>query len=83
MEATTSIDDLLQRLRSRDFSGWKEAISHCPIVELAEGMERIGLDEQVVLFRLLPTEVAAKVFEYLPLSAQEEFAAIPAQALRA
>lgn len=72
MEVTTSLEKLLQRLRQRDFSGWKEAISHCPAVDLAEGLAGLSRDEQVVLFRLLPTGIAAKVFEYLPLGAQED-----------
>ncbi|MDQ3586285.1 MAG: magnesium transporter, partial [Acidobacteriota bacterium] len=43
-----------------------------PPTELAGLLEELAVEEQVIAFRILPRGVAADVFEYLPLEAQEQ-----------
>ncbi len=58
-------------IKERNFAALKEIFSEWPPADLAELIADLGVEEQVVVFRLLPQVVAADVFEYLDRDAQK------------
>ena len=64
--------DLAAAVRTRDFSGLREALEKMPPSEIANLIIQIHTDDQALLFRVLPRKLAATTFEYLPLEEQEE-----------
>ncbi len=63
--------ELAKLIRQRDFNGLKEILCGFPAPDIAEIFVDLRPDDEAVLLRLLPRELAAEVFEYLPLSDQE------------
>ena len=64
--------DLAAAVRTRDFSGLREALEKMPPSAIANLIIQIHTDDQALLFRVLPRKLAATTFEYLPLEEQEE-----------
>ena len=62
--------DLARLIQSRDFVALHEILKRLS-PGAADLMERLPVEQQVVAFRVLPRDLAADVFEYLPLDAQE------------
>ncbi|GAA5122661.1 magnesium transporter [Luteolibacter yonseiensis] len=58
-------------LVSRNFMGIRAALSGLAPADSAEEIVKFKPSERAALFRLLPMELAAEVFEYLPVEAQE------------
>ena len=69
--AVSPADDLARVIRARDFPALHEMLKHWSPPTTAGLIEALSVEEQVVAFRLLPRDLAADVFEYLPLEAQE------------
>ena len=66
----TRIDlDLL--LMGRDFSGLRAALERLPPPDIAELLADRAIEDQVVVFRVLPRELATDVFEYVDAESQE------------
>src|SRR5438093_12895219 len=55
----------------RNFTALRNTFAEWPPADLAELITDLEEEEQVVLFRVLPHAVAADVFEYLDLEAQD------------
>src|ERR1700742_1487418 len=64
--------ELAEMIRRRDFNGLRELLCSFPAPDLAEIFVDLNPDDEAVLLRLLPRELAAEVFEYLPLEDQEK-----------
>jgi len=64
--------ELQAAVRARDFTGLRESFRRLPPSEIANLICRIHTDDQALLFRVLPRELASKTFEYLPRDEQEE-----------
>jgi magnesium transporter len=58
-------------IRSRDFTQLRERLVSLRPVEIADAMLDLSADHLVLAFRVLPREVAAAVFEYLPPATQQ------------
>src|SRR5262245_50777700 len=58
-------------IRARDIPALHEMLKHWAPPTTASVIEALSVEEQVVAFRLLPRDLGARVFEYLPLEAQE------------
>src|SRR6185436_2877324 len=69
--AVSPAADLARVIRVRDFPALHEMLKHWSPPTTASLIEALSVEEQVVAFRLLPRDLAADVFEYLPLEAQE------------
>jgi len=69
--AVSPAADLARVIRARDFPALHEMLKHWSPPTTASLIEELSVEEQVVAFRLLPRDLAADVFEYLPLEAQE------------
>jgi magnesium transporter len=57
---------------ARDFKGIRIQINNWTATDLADLIETVDVEKEVILFRLLPRELAAKVFSYLSPEVQEE-----------
>ena len=55
----------------RNFSALRELFSEWPPADIAEVITDFSEEEQVVVFRVLPHDLAADVFEYLDVDAQQ------------
>jgi magnesium transporter len=64
--------ELQAAVRARDFTGLRESFQRLPPSEIANLICRIHTDEQALMFRVLPRDLASKTFEYLPRPEQEE-----------
>ena len=64
--------ELAELIRQRNFTGLKEILCGFPAPDIAEIFVDLKPDDEAVLLRLLPRDLAAEVFEYLPLEDQEK-----------
>lgn len=72
MASTTTTADLNHWISSRNFAAAREATRNWRASDLARVMEPLSADNEALVFRILPRELAAKVFSYLPTGRQEE-----------
>jgi magnesium transporter len=63
--------DLERIIRARDFSALRGKLENWEAADVASLIISLPVEDQVVVFRVLPRELAADVFEYLNLAAQE------------
>jgi len=59
-------------IEARDFAALREVFREWPPADIAEVILDLPEDEQVIIFRVLPHDLAADVFEYLDLDAQQK-----------
>jgi magnesium transporter len=59
--------ELVELIHKRDFNGLREILCGFHASDIAEIFFDLKPDDEAVLLRLLPREIAAEVFEYLPL----------------
>ncbi|MGZ5019146.1 MAG: magnesium transporter, partial [Chthoniobacterales bacterium] len=59
-------------VESRNFGALREVFSDWPPADVAEVILDMPENEQVVIFRVLPNALAADVFEYLDVDAQQQ-----------
>ena len=64
-------DELAAAARTRDFSRLRDMVRNRDAADLAPLLTELALEEQVIVFRILPRKDAAAVFEYLSPEAQE------------
>jgi magnesium transporter len=59
-------------IEARDFAALREVFREWAPADVAEVIVDLPEDEQVIIFRVLPHDLAADVFEYLDLDAQQK-----------
>ncbi|MBW8863584.1 MAG: magnesium transporter, partial [Verrucomicrobia bacterium] len=64
--------ELKELIRQRNFNGLREILCNFHASDIAEIFVDLTSDDEAVLLRLLPRELAAEVFEYLPVADQEK-----------
>jgi magnesium transporter len=64
--------ELVELIQKRDFAALREILCGFPAPELAEIFTDLKADDEAVLLRILPRQLAADVFEYLSLQDQEQ-----------
>jgi magnesium transporter len=64
-------DELAAVLRTRDYARLRDMVRNRPPSEMGELLAALSLEDQAVVFRLLPRKDAAATFEYLPQDARE------------
>lgn len=62
--------EILDLIEQRNLGALREAISEWPPVDVADLISDLSVNEQAIIFRILPKELAADTFEYLELEAQ-------------
>ncbi|MFL6537444.1 MAG: magnesium transporter MgtE N-terminal domain-containing protein, partial [Chthoniobacterales bacterium] len=64
--------EIKEMIAARDFAGLRELFREWPPADVAEIILDLEEDERVIIFRILPHNLAADVFEYLDVDAQQE-----------
>ncbi len=72
MSTNHILPDFAKLLAERNFAGIKAEFSQLAPADSVEAMEELTPVEQAVLFRLLPTDQAAEMFEYMSVEVQEK-----------
>src|SRR2546428_6967631 len=62
--------EIQELIEQRKFAELKEVLAEWHPADMAEGIVGFPIEQQVVIFRILPQAVAADVFEYLDVDAQ-------------
>jgi magnesium transporter len=71
-------DELAAVIRQRDFARLRDMVRNRPASDLAGALTDLSLEDQVLVFRILPRKVAAATFEYL--SAEDQHGLLKAMA---
>src|SRR5205807_5048750 len=66
------IPEIRSLIEARDFAGLRELFKEWPPADVAEVIVDLPADDRVIIFRVLPAALAADVFEYLDVEAQQE-----------
>ncbi len=66
------LPEIKELINARDFGGLRELFSDWPPADVAEVILDMPEDEQVIVFRVLPAALAADVFEYFDVDAQQQ-----------
>jgi len=66
------IPEIRSLIEARNFAGLRETFRDWPPADVAELILDFPADDRVIIFRVLPTALAADVFEYLDVEAQQE-----------
>ncbi|MFL6585203.1 MAG: magnesium transporter [Chthoniobacterales bacterium] len=64
--------EIKSMIDARDFAGLRELFREWPPADVAEVIVDMEEQERVIIFRVLPHDLAADVFEYLDVDAQQE-----------
>jgi len=64
-------DELAGAVHARDYTRLRDLVRNRHASDLAKLLTDLGVDDQVIVFRILPRKDAAAVFEYLSLEEQE------------
>jgi magnesium transporter len=64
-------DELESAVRAGDYSRLRDLMRNRHASDLADALTDLSIDQQVIVFRILPRKDAATVFEYLSLEQQE------------
>src|SRR5207247_9312495 len=65
------IPEIRSLIEAREFAGLRELFSEWPPADVAEVIVDMPEDDRVIIFRVLPAALAADVFEYLDVDAQQ------------
>jgi magnesium transporter len=64
--------EIKSMIDARNFAGLREVFREWPPADVAEVIVDLEEHEQVIIFRVLPHDLAADVFEYLDIDAQQQ-----------
>jgi magnesium transporter len=64
--------EIEELIRDREFKELRQTLEEWPATEIATLIEDLSAPEDVIVFRLLPRELAADAFEYLSHEKQLE-----------
>jgi len=64
--------EIKSMIDARDFTALRELFSDWPPADVAEVILDMEEDDQVIIFRVLPHALAADVFEYIDVEAQQK-----------
>ena len=70
METIETVD-VQQAIRARDFAKLRDALTRWEPSAVAEEIRELPVEDQAVVFRIVPRHCAAEVFEFLDTAAQE------------
>lgn len=64
--------EIQEMVRSGDFNSLRNVLSDWEPVDLAELISELPTKDEVIIFRILPRDVAADTFGYMPVETQED-----------
>ena len=62
MHENYSLDQLQQLVQQKQFRKLKEILSDMNEVDIAEFLDELDMEQEILVFRLLPKDMAAEVF---------------------
>ena len=65
MHENYDLDRLLQMVQEKQFRALREILVEMNEVDIAEFLDELDVEQEILVFRLLPKELAAEVFAYL------------------
>ena len=65
MHDNYELDLLLQLVQERKFRALREILNEMNEVDIAEFLDELDVEREILVFRLLPKDLAAEVFSYL------------------
>ncbi len=65
MHENYSLEQLLELVQQKKFRQLKEILSNMNEVDIAEFLDELDVEQEILVFRLLPKDTAAEVFTYL------------------
>ena len=72
MHENYSLDQLQQLVQQKQFRKLKEILSDMNEVDIAEFLDELDVEQEILVFRLLPKDMAAEVFTYLENTDDQE-----------
>src|SRR5690242_5904325 len=66
------LPEIQSMIEARNFAALRELFSEMPPADVAEIILDLPENEQVIIFRILPHALAADVFEYIDVEAQQQ-----------
>jgi magnesium transporter len=72
-------DELAAAVHAGNYARLRDMVRNRPPSDIATALTELGIEDQVVVFRILPRKAAAAVFEYLSLEQQENLLKAMAQ----
>ena len=72
MHENYSLDQLQQLVQQKQFRKLKEILSDMNEVDIAEFLDELDMEQEILVFRLLPKDMAAEVFTYLENTDDQE-----------
>ena len=75
-------DQLMALVQERKFRALREILTEMNEVDIAEFLDELEVDQELLVFRLLPKALAAEVFSYLEEDQEKLIAALSDKELR-
>ena len=82
MHENYDLDRLTSLVRERQFRALREILDNMNEVDIAEFLDKLDVEEEILVFRLLPKDVAAEVFAYLEEDQEKLISALSDKELR-
>ena len=82
MHDNYELDQLMELVRERKFRALREILIEMNEVDIAEFLDELEVDQELLVFRLLPKALAAEVFSYLEEDQEKLIAALSDRELR-
>ena len=82
MHDNYELDLLLQLVQERKFRALREILNEMNEVDIAEFLDELDVEQEILVFRLLPKDVAAEVFAYLEEDQEKLIGALSDKELR-
>ena len=67
-----SASELEEALAKRDFAALRESLKNWPSPDIARLIQPLSREDQLIILRVLPRDLAAEVFEFLDLDSQQQ-----------
>ena len=72
MHENYDLDYLMDLVTRRQYRSLREALTQMNEVDIAEFLDELDVEQEILVFRLLPKDVAAEVFTYLENADDQE-----------
>ena len=82
MHDNYDLDQLTELVRERKFRALREILNEMNEVDIAEFLDELDVEQEILVFRLLPKDLAAEVFSYLEEDQEKLIGALSDKELR-
>ena len=82
MHDNYDLDQLMELVQERKFRALREILTEMNEVDIAEFLDELDVEQEILVFRLLPKDLAAEVFSYLEEDQEKLISALSDKELR-